>query len=307
MAKIAIKSEKMTPFGGLFPIMEHFTSQLGDVIDGTLGRRCKSHGYQYSEIIRSLMCVYFCGGSCIEDVTSHLQPHLSLHPVLRTCSSDTVLRAIKELTTENVAYNSEKGKSYNVNTAELLNKLLVNSLISTKALSPNEPYDVDFGHQFIETEKYDAVPTYKRFRGYRVAAAVIGDKIALVENADGNTNVRFRQADTLRRFFTRIEEAGIRVDRFRADCGSCSKDIVSEVERHCRRFYNVPTSADRSMIPSSLFESGIRKKLMGLISSLIRYLSRNGTAKHTGSSSSVRGASMENSTCGRANTPTAAS
>ena len=237
MAKIAIKSEIMTPFGGIFPIMEHFTSQLGDVIDGTLGRRCKSHGYQYSEIIRSLMCVYFCGGSCIEDVTSHLQPHLSLHPALRTCSSDTVLRAIKELTTENVAYTSEKGKSYNVNTAGLLNKLLVNSLISTKALSPNERYDVDFDHQFIETEKYDAVPTYKRFRGYRVAAAVIGDKIALVENADGNTNVRFRQADTLRRFFTRIEEAGIRVDRFRADCGSCSKDIVSEVERHSRRFY----------------------------------------------------------------------
>ena len=81
------------------------------------------------------------------------------------------------------------------------------------------------------------MPTFKRFRGYRVAAAVIGDKIALVENADGNTNVRFRQADTLRRFFTRIEEAGIRVDRFRADCGSCSKDIVSEVERHSRRFY----------------------------------------------------------------------
>ena len=24
MAKIAIKSEKLTPFGGIFPIMEHF-------------------------------------------------------------------------------------------------------------------------------------------------------------------------------------------------------------------------------------------------------------------------------------------
>ena len=48
--------------------------------------------------IRSLMSVYFCGGSCIEDVTTHLMYHLSLHPTLRTCSADTILRAIKELT-----------------------------------------------------------------------------------------------------------------------------------------------------------------------------------------------------------------
>ena len=28
------------------------------------------------------MSVYFCGGSCIEDVTTHLMYHLSLHPTL---------------------------------------------------------------------------------------------------------------------------------------------------------------------------------------------------------------------------------
>ena len=69
MAKIAIKSEKITPFGGIFPIMEQFDSNLSSVIDSTLGMRCKLYGYQYSEIIRSLLCVYFCGGSCVEDVT----------------------------------------------------------------------------------------------------------------------------------------------------------------------------------------------------------------------------------------------
>ena len=26
------------------------------------------------------MSVYFCGGSCVEDVTSHLMRHLSYHP-----------------------------------------------------------------------------------------------------------------------------------------------------------------------------------------------------------------------------------
>ena len=89
MTKVQIKSEKLTPFGGLFSIMEQFDSTLSSVIDSTLGQRCKSFGYQYSEIIRSLMSIYFCGGLCIEDVTTHLMNHLSLHPTLRTCSSDT--------------------------------------------------------------------------------------------------------------------------------------------------------------------------------------------------------------------------
>ena len=33
------------------------------LIDSTLGLRCTMFGYQYSEILRSLMCVYLCGGS----------------------------------------------------------------------------------------------------------------------------------------------------------------------------------------------------------------------------------------------------
>ena len=71
MAKVQIKSEKLTPFGGIFSIMEQFDSMLSPIIDQALGQRCRSIiGYQYSEIIRSLMSVYFCGGSCVEDVTS---------------------------------------------------------------------------------------------------------------------------------------------------------------------------------------------------------------------------------------------
>ena len=61
-------------------VMEQFDSMLSSVIDSTLGQRCSIIGYQYSEIVRSLMSVYFCGGSCVEDVTSHLMRHLSYHP-----------------------------------------------------------------------------------------------------------------------------------------------------------------------------------------------------------------------------------
>ncbi len=192
MTKVQIKSEKLTPFGGLFPIMEQFDSTLSSVIDSTLGLRCRSFGYQHSEIIRSLMSIYFCGGSCIEDVTTHLMNHLSLHPTLRTCSSGTILRAIKELTQENISYTSDTGKNHDFNTADTLNTLLLNCMFASGQLKEGEMYDVDFDHQFIETEKYGAKPTYNKFSGYRPGVAVIGDLIVGIENSDGNTNVPLR-------------------------------------------------------------------------------------------------------------------
>ncbi len=238
MAKVQIKSEKLTPFGGIFSIMEQFDSMLSPVIDSTLGQRCCSIiGYQFSEIVRSLMSVYFCGGSCVEDVTSHLMRHLSYHPTLRTCISDTILRAIKELTQENISYTSDQGKIYDFNTADKLNTLLINALVSTGELKEEEGYDVDFDHHFLETGKYDAKPTYKKFLGYRPGVYVIGDKIVYIENSDGNTNVRFHQADTHKRFFSLLDSKNISVNRFRADCGSCSKEIVSEIEKHCKLLY----------------------------------------------------------------------
>ena len=148
MAKIQIKSEKLTSFGGIFPIMEKFDRMLSHTIDSTLGLRSKVYGYQYSEIIRSLMCVYFCGGSCVEDVSSHLMETLCLHPHLRTCSADTILRAIRELTTPNQSYRSDSGKSYDFNVASDLNNLLVNALLATGQLLPDNEYDFDFYHQF---------------------------------------------------------------------------------------------------------------------------------------------------------------
>ena len=107
MAKVSIKSEKITPFGGIFQVREEFSRFVGPVIDKVLGLRCTSFGYQYSEIAGSLASVYFCGGDCVEDVTSHLMPHLSQHPTLRTCSSDTILRAISELATVNTTYTNK--------------------------------------------------------------------------------------------------------------------------------------------------------------------------------------------------------
>ena len=217
--------------------MEKFEHTISPVIDQALGLRCSSYGYQYSEIIRSLMTVYFCGGNCIEDISNHLLSHLSLHPLLRTCSSDTILRAINELTTDNITYTSVTGKSYDFNAAEKVNSLLLDTLLSTRQLDTCTGYDLDFDHEFLETEKYDAKRTYKRFLGYSPGVAVIGDLVVGIENRDGNTNVRFHQQDTLERFFTRFEERQIHIKRSRMDCGSCSREIVETIAKHCEHYY----------------------------------------------------------------------
>ncbi len=259
MAKINIKSEKLTPFGGIFHVRNMFSRYVGPVIDKVLGLRCSSFGYQYSEIVGSLSSVYFCGGDCVEDVTSYLIPHLSLHPSVRTCSSDTILRGISELATANITYTSDTGKHYDFNTAPKLNALLVKALINTGQLATGESYDLDFDHQFIETEKYDAKMTYKKFTGYSPGIAVIGDLIVGIENRDGNANVRFHQQDTLERIFSNLEGNGIHIKRARMDCGSCSREIVETIEKHSEHFY-IRANSCASLYDSLLTLRGWRRE-----------------------------------------------
>ena len=51
MANISIKSQEITPFGGIFHVMEKFDHHIGPVVDGELGFRCTIFGYQYSEMM----------------------------------------------------------------------------------------------------------------------------------------------------------------------------------------------------------------------------------------------------------------
>ena len=267
MAKIQIKSDKLTPFGGIFSIMEQFDALLSQTIDSTLGLRCKFYGYQYSEIFRSLMCVYFCGGTCIEDVSTHLMKHLSLHPRLRTCSADTILRAIEELTCKNTTYISDSGKSYDFNIADNMNKLLINALLKTGQLEAGKEYDIDFDHQHIEAEKFDAKPTYKKFLGYGPGVAVIGDNIVGIENRDGNTNVRFYQKATLERIFNRLEYAGVHIYIVLAWIVAHARKRLSAWLSHTASYSTfVQTDAHPYMTQCLPCRDGRKKKSMALSS-----------------------------------------
>ena len=77
-------------------------------------------------------------------------------------------------------------------------------------------YDVDFDHQFIKTEKYDAKPTYKKFLGYRPGVAVIGDLIV----------------GTIRNFYKAIIQ--------RLDVKKFGLNATSRIKAFVFRFISVP-------------------------------------------------------------------
>ena len=148
-------------------------------------------------------------------------------------------RGLKELAEENIVYKSEtSGKSYSFNTAEKLNTLLLRMIRRMGLIKVGSHVDLDFDHQFVPARKFDAKYSYKQDFGYFPGWASIGGIIVGGENCDGNTNVRFHQEDTLCRIMDRVtSELGVVIERFLADCGSFSKEIIQTVEQRCNTFY----------------------------------------------------------------------
>ncbi len=185
----------------------------------------------------SLFGSYLCGGDCIEDVMD-VKSFWEGRDKLRICSSDIALRTLRKLSSDNVTYKSTQNKFYDFNTNERMNSLLLKCLRVTGQLCPGDCVSLDFDHQFIAADKKDAKYSYKQADGYFPGVASIGGLIVGVENRDGNANVKFHQADTLERIFTRLKtESGVLIENFRADCGSFSEDILKMVSGHCERFY----------------------------------------------------------------------
>lgn len=210
MTKLQIKSDRITSFGGIYLVnrlFDHFS--LGKVINDTLGLRSTAYnGYQWDEIVKSLFDIYLCGGDHIEDITS-IMHCLSQAPGSHVPSSGTIGRGIKQLATDNITYTAKSGQFL----------------------------DVDFDHQFIPTEKHDASYSYKKAFGYFPGVASVGGVIVHVENRDGNTPVKFCQAETLKRLFASLRKHELFIYRFRADCGSYSKEIVETIDAHSNLFY----------------------------------------------------------------------
>lgn len=231
-------STQVSPFSGINFLNEEYNkSGFTQLIDNQLGIRCKPYDFSYSDIIKNLMNVFFCGGDCAEDIQTHLRNTLLSIPDNNVPSADTILRGIKELSTENTTYESDNNKKYEFNINRNLNDLNIKSLLLTKQLTKGEYYDFDYDNQIIPTEKYDTKKTYKKINGYFPGVATIGNKIVYIENRDGNSNVKFEQASTLTRAYELLAENDIKIFRSRMDAGSYSKKIIDIVSEHSKLFY----------------------------------------------------------------------
>ena len=119
----------------------------------------------------------------------------------------------------------------------MLNRLNIGIMKQLHLLEAGIGYDFDFDNQLLPTEKYDAKRSYKHVDGYFPGIATINGMPIYVENRNGNSNVKFRQEETLEMAYNLLEEEGVKIHRSRMDCGSYAKVIVDVVEKHSDFFY----------------------------------------------------------------------
>ena len=164
MAKVAIKNENITSFGGSYHIMDVF-SKLGfeKLTESVLGKRGSSgKAFCYGSILGSLFFSYLCGGECLEDINA-LIGQFKQRPDTLLPGADTVGRGLKEFAEKNIVYKNETSdKSYSFNTAEKLNTLLLRMIRRMGLIKVSSHVDLDFDHQFIPAHKFDAKYSYKQ-------------------------------------------------------------------------------------------------------------------------------------------------
>ena len=224
--------------GQLNYISEIFNNlEFSCLIEKHLGTRPLQAEFSYTDIIKNLWLLFLAGGDCAEDIEEHLKSDLLQIPNLKVCSPDTIGRILKHLSQQKQVHISDSGIEHQFSNHDNLNALNLDMLLKTKSLEAYKYYDFDFDHQFIPCEKYDSKKSYKMKRGYFPGVSTIGKYIVHLENRNGNTNVKYKQAETLTNTYSLLESKQIKVNRSRMDCGSFSKEIIDVVEKNSKLIY----------------------------------------------------------------------
>lgn len=237
--KVTYSTQNISSFGGInFADSIIGSTSVYKTIDQALDKRGINAEYSYSDLFRSYLLMVLCGGQCAEDINEHLRSELSHVKNFKTCSADTLLRMQKELSTEKETTVSISGISHDFNINLKMNKLMVDLLLLTGQLnSKHEGYIFDYDNQFIPTEKYDSRRSYKHADGYFPGIASINNFPVYIENRNGNSNVKYKQGETLKRAFEVLAEKGIKIKHSRMDCGSFDQKVVPVVEANSKYFY----------------------------------------------------------------------
>ena len=236
--KVTKSTENISSYGGLNFISETFNNlDFSSLIENELGHRPLQSKFSYSDVIKNLWMLFLAGGDCAEDINEHLKSDFLQIPNLEVCSPDTIGRVLKNLSQKKEFHISNSGIEHQFSNHNNLNALNLEMLLKTKVLESNKYYDFDFDHQFIPCEKYDSKKSYKMKRGYFPGVSTIGKHIIHIENRNGNTNVKYKQADTLKNAYSLLENKDIKINRSRMDCGSFSKEIIDVVEQNSKLLY----------------------------------------------------------------------
>lgn len=237
--KITYSKDSINSFGGInFADTIIKNASVYSIIDQELGKRGSRAEYSYSDLIRSYFLMTLCGGECAEDITEHLGGELSNVKQLDVCSADTLLRMQKELSTEKQTFVSKTNIEHEFNTNLDMNNLMVKLLLGTgQLLTQDQGYILDYDNQFIPTDKFDSKRSYKKADGYFPGIASIGNYPVYIENRNGNSNVKYKQAETLTRAYDILRQNNIKIKHSRMDCGSFAKDIIPVVASNSEYFY----------------------------------------------------------------------
>lgn len=236
--KITTSLENIKSFGGLnFVSAQYDNLNLSELITKHLGTRPSQAQYSFSDVIKNLWAITFAGGDCAEDIQTNLKEELKQIQNLNVCSPDTIL-GVQKLLAEGKEIHISPSKIVNeFSKHSTLNALNLAFLVETKTLKTGQLHDFDFDNQFIPTEKFDAKRSYKMKDGYFPGVATIGRHIVYFENRNGNSNVKYKQAETLQSAYDLLKSKSILINRSRMDCGSFTKEIIEVVEPNCNLFY----------------------------------------------------------------------
>lgn len=249
--KITYSKEKINAFGGISFVDKILSNgSVYSLIDQELGNRSDRAIYSYSDIIRTYLLITLCGGECAEDATEHLRFTLEQVKDFNVASADTLLRVQKELATEKETFTSKNGIEHDFNVNMSMNRLMIRLLVELKQLSPEQKDIIfDYDNQFIPTGKHDSKRSYKKADGYFPGIGSIDNIPVYIENRNGNSNVKYKQEETLKRAYSLLNESNIKVKHSRMDCGSFVKEVIPVVEANSEFFYI------RAQRCTSLYES----------------------------------------------------
>lgn len=234
------QSTQLNAFGGINFIYQDFdTLGLGDLFEQHLPLLSPNSQYTWKDILYSLFSIFFCGGDVIEDIGTHLGPHLKDNPYCKIPSPDTLLRRIGALAMADRYYRCKRGSvDHHYNSNELLCKL---NMVVLKHLGAfdKKVLTLDYDNTIVYNEKADSVLTYKKQRGYQPGVCTLNtDQILYLENRNGNSDAKSFQKDTLFRLFGMLKDQGIKkIDNFRADAASYQFDVIGLLEAHVNHFY----------------------------------------------------------------------